>query len=220
MFTRLACRWIALLALGAALCGGAVRAQAADMEPGDSVVTLRQTPIQAGKETLASVPPGTRLLIKSVRGDWGAVTVQRQGRDVSGWVHAKHVRVATAAPPGSQYPIVLHVEEGKKPGEPSKLYYSRRQAESVTGTSLEMDSRFLMDARSGLRLEIVSWQKDPRLPENASLGGVASIMSLRAEIPVVLEALQKGFHAAALTGSRKGEWESSQLSNWVVFEVK
>lgn len=223
MFKRFVLHSVVILVLGAAVLHGAEQALASGLEPGDSVVTLYKTSIKVGARTLADVPPKTLLLVTSVEGDWGAVTVERDGNKVSGWVYAKHVRVLTGALPGSKYPIALHAVEGKQPGDPPKLYYSRRQAENVLGAELP-DERYLMSPRAafggggGMMLQVVQCNGNPKI--TGELSGTIGIMSMTGKIPIVLNTLPKGFHGVALMGTKKGDREQSQLSNWAIFEIK
>lgn len=220
MFKRNTLRLMVSLVLVAAIYDGTQSTRAEEIEAGDTVVTLYQTPVKAGDETLASLRPKTELLIKSVNGDWGAVIVQHEGKEVSGWVYAKHVRVVLDAPAGSEYPIVLHVEEGKKPGNPPNLYYSRRQAEKVLGANLPKGGWISLGfpGEPGLTLKVIQCEENPKV--TGKLKGTLGIMPMRAEIPIVLRTLPKGLHGASLTGTKKGQNQQSQLSNWVVFEVK
>lgn len=220
MFGRTILRLMVSLILAAAICHSTEQTLAEGIEPGDTVVTLYQTPVKVGEETLATLRPKTELLVKSVNGDWGAVVVQQEGKEVSGWVYAKHVRVVLDAPASSEYPIVLHIEECKKPGDPAKLYYSRRQAEKVLGMNLPKGGGggFFMPGLPGLMLNVVQCKENPTV--TGKLKGTLGIMPMGTEIPIVLKTLPKGFHGAALTGTKKGQSQQSQLSNWVVFEVK
>ncbi len=220
MFGRTILRLMVSLVLAAAICHSTEQTRAEGIEPGDTVVTLYQTPVKVGEEIIASLRPNTELLIRSVNGDWGAVVVQQEGKAVSGWVYAQHVRPVVNAAPGSEYPIVLHVEEGPKPGDPARLYYSRRQAEKVLGANLPKGGWMNLGfpGEPGLMLKVVQCEENPKI--TGKLKGTMGIMPMRAEIPIVLTTLPKGFHGVALTGTRKGQSQQSQLSDWVVFEVK
>ena len=191
------------------------RAAAAEIEPGDTVITLRRTPLKVGDETLATIPAKSRLLMMDVKGEFGAVTIQQIGKEVSGWVYTKHVRLTLDPPPRAEYPVLLHVVEGKRAGDPPKLYYSRRQAEKVLGTRLPKEG--LMSAFA-MMLYVIQCEENPRV--TGQLRGTMGIMPMTARIPIVLNTLPRGFHGAALSGSKEGEEEQSQLSNWVVFEIK
>ena len=70
---------------------------------GDRVVTTREAAVQAGTKTLTTVPAGTTLDVTAVNGDWVAVGVQRDGEEITGWIHVKHLAPAGhAAGPMSQ----------------------------------------------------------------------------------------------------------------------
>jgi len=71
-----------------------VLAHTPQMEPGDTVIVLRDTHLKAGKEKLAPVAAGTELVARQVRGGWVAVTVEHEGKKVTGWIWASHGRIA------------------------------------------------------------------------------------------------------------------------------
>jgi formylglycine-generating enzyme required for sulfatase activity len=57
-----------------------------DFQPGDDIVTRQPTSLRAGTETLASIASGTHLGIGIVKPPWLAVTLQRDGKAVAGWI--------------------------------------------------------------------------------------------------------------------------------------
>ena len=63
----------------------------ASIKPGDTIVVLHDTHLQAGKEKLAPVEAGTELTAGEVRGDWVAVSMERDGKMISGWVFRAHL---------------------------------------------------------------------------------------------------------------------------------
>lgn len=79
---------------------------AADLQvkAGDKVVTIEESAVQVGTETLATVPSNTRLVVREVKDDWVAVVVERGGRKISGWIQARRLApvsdAATAKQPG------------------------------------------------------------------------------------------------------------------------
>ena len=79
--------------------------EAVKIRTGDRIETLVETPVKSGKETLATVAAGTKLIAGNVQGTWVGVTVERDGRQVKGWIFAKHlkrvVQKATAKPSDS-----------------------------------------------------------------------------------------------------------------------
>ncbi len=67
-----------------------------DFKPGDRIVTRQQTVLQAGDETLASLPPGTHLAVIKVKVPWLATSLQKDGKTVAGWISSSAVvRVIT-----------------------------------------------------------------------------------------------------------------------------
>lgn len=55
---------------------------AVKVKAGDKVVVLRDTHVQAGTEKLAPVQAGTELVAEDVNGEWTAVTVKVEGREI------------------------------------------------------------------------------------------------------------------------------------------
>jgi len=70
---------------------------AAESKAGDRIVTTAEAPIKIGTKTLTTVPKGTELVAKAVKGDWIAVTVERDGEKVSGWLRARQVTPVLAS---------------------------------------------------------------------------------------------------------------------------
>lgn len=68
-----------------------VAAETPPIEPGDTVVVLRDTHVQAGREKLAPVKAGTELVAGEVRGNWVAASVERDGKRVWGWISSGHL---------------------------------------------------------------------------------------------------------------------------------
>jgi len=66
------------------------------IRPGDRGVTTEEAPIQVGAATLATVARGREMVVTAVNGDWVAVTVRQDAKDVSGWIHIKRVAHASA----------------------------------------------------------------------------------------------------------------------------
>jgi len=115
--------FVTCLFLAAAILGFAApnygRADGA-IHPGDKVVTTEECAVQVGTETLATVPPKTRLVATDVQGDWVAVVVERGGKNVSGWIQARQLaRVPSAATEGTTTPsascpvTIPDLQEGK-----------------------------------------------------------------------------------------------------------
>jgi hypothetical protein len=71
-------------------CCGLVRA--ADFKAGDEVAAICQTEIKVGNNPLVSIPAGSYLKVQKVNGDWLRVTVTSAGKQIDGWVYAKHVK--------------------------------------------------------------------------------------------------------------------------------
>jgi ankyrin repeat protein len=67
---------------------------AGEWKVGDHVVTTREAAVQAGTKTLTTVPADTALDVTAVNGDWVAVSVQRDGEEITGWIHVKHLALA------------------------------------------------------------------------------------------------------------------------------
>ena len=61
------------------------------IKPGDRIFVLDDTYLQAAKEKLAPVEAGTELVAGQVRGVWVGVTVEHDGKKVSGWIPSSHL---------------------------------------------------------------------------------------------------------------------------------
>jgi carboxyl-terminal processing protease len=73
------------------------------IKPGDTVVVVRDTHLQAGPKKLAPIQRDTELVAGQVLGDWIAVTIVQHGKDVTGWVLARNLaRVPTRPLPEGQ----------------------------------------------------------------------------------------------------------------------
>ena len=58
------------------------------IEPGKKVkVTRGPAPVKVGKQTLTTVDAGAELMARKVQGNWVQVTVVRDGRSITGWIH-------------------------------------------------------------------------------------------------------------------------------------
>lgn len=69
--------------------------KAAEWKVGDEVVAITVTSIKVGSRSLATVPKGTHLLAKKVKGDWVGVTVESGGKRITGWVWGRHLAPVT-----------------------------------------------------------------------------------------------------------------------------
>jgi len=70
----------------------------AEIKPGDRIATVHDhTPVKKGKEVLLTLGKGEELVAKDVKGDWVAVTVEQDGKKISGWIYARHL-VRSASP--------------------------------------------------------------------------------------------------------------------------
>ncbi len=63
---------------------------------GDKVVTLHPTAVRVGAKVLTTVDAGVEVHVAQVQGRWIGVVVQREGRDIAGWIPAVEVRHAVA----------------------------------------------------------------------------------------------------------------------------
>jgi HEAT repeat protein len=81
----------ALLALMTGVSG------AAEWKAGDRLVTIRDAPVQVGTRTVATVPEGTELVANAVQGDWVAVMLSQDGREITGWIEAKHLSARSSS---------------------------------------------------------------------------------------------------------------------------
>jgi hypothetical protein len=110
-------RSVACLALFlVVLFGLPVTAPAAEaVKAGDRVaVSIGPAPVKVGTKTLATVKAGTELTALEVNGPWAKVTVERDGKKVTGWIHTK--RLKPLAPPSA---TPVRDEEPKPPPKPA-----------------------------------------------------------------------------------------------------
>ena len=79
-----------------ALAAKAAQRDAQPVQPGDTVrVEVGPAPVQIGTQVLATVDAGTTLVAQKCEGEWVSVTIQKDGKQVSGWIAARRlVRVA------------------------------------------------------------------------------------------------------------------------------
>lgn len=60
---------------------------------GDRIRTVDESPVMIGTRTLATLPPGTRLVATEVQKEWVAVTVSSRGQNITGWIKQDHLTV-------------------------------------------------------------------------------------------------------------------------------
>ncbi len=70
----------------------AKNATAQDAPPAAVIVTTDNAPLQSGRELVTRVRQGARLPVVQTQGEWLRVRVAVGGRNVEGWIHARHVR--------------------------------------------------------------------------------------------------------------------------------
>ena len=63
---------------------------------GDTVVTTAWAPLKRGTRTLLTVETHTELHVTGVRGNWVGLHVWQNGQRYSGWIHTRHLRLASA----------------------------------------------------------------------------------------------------------------------------
>jgi len=67
------------------------------IKPGDKLrVTSGPAPVKVGKKTLTTVEAGTELKALKAQGNWVRVTVERDGKKITGWIHRKRLSVVAA----------------------------------------------------------------------------------------------------------------------------
>jgi len=67
-------------------------AETAPIKPGDTIATTQpDTPLKSGDTTLLTLPKGTGLTAEEINGDWVRVTVNQDGKKITGWVYARHL---------------------------------------------------------------------------------------------------------------------------------
>ncbi len=67
---------------------------AAPIRVGDTVVVVTAAPLMDGSQTLLTIAPGKKLNVTDVRDPWVAVVVDQDGKRISGWVSAEHLKRA------------------------------------------------------------------------------------------------------------------------------
>jgi hypothetical protein len=97
--TRFAVRWATRLTSAVAIVTtiaflSSDRLLAASIRAGDTIVVLTAAPLMDGSQTLLTIVPGKELNVTDVRDQWVAVVVDQNGKRVSGWVSAEHVKRA------------------------------------------------------------------------------------------------------------------------------
>jgi len=104
----------------AALLVAACPAPAAEraIKAGDNVKVISgPAPVKLGKKTLTTVEAGTELKALKVLRNWVKVTVERDGKTVTGWIHTKRLELlarSEGASPGAEKPSTT----GQKQEEP------------------------------------------------------------------------------------------------------
>ena len=86
-----------LTVIGAMYSSGHAQAPEARIKAGDKVVTTGRTALMAGKTTLLTLEAGTQLVAREIKGTWVRVAVQKEGRQIDGWIYAKHLAHVGAA---------------------------------------------------------------------------------------------------------------------------
>ena len=82
---------------GLFLCWSAVGISGAAIRSGDMVeITSGPAPVKLGDKVLATLDSGVRLKALSVRENWVAVRVEKDGREVVGWIHVRHLKKVPA----------------------------------------------------------------------------------------------------------------------------
>ena len=67
------------------------RQEQPDFKPGDTIVIRQPTALHTGAETLASIPPGTHLVVIQVKAPWLATSLLEDGKTVRGWISSSGV---------------------------------------------------------------------------------------------------------------------------------
>lgn len=92
MFRRTSLLAVVFLAvIGAMYNPGRVQAFEAQINAGDKVVTTGPAALMSGKTTLLTVEAGTELVAREIKGNWVRVSVQKDGKQINGWIDAKHL---------------------------------------------------------------------------------------------------------------------------------
>jgi len=97
---------VAFLAVVLVGARGAETPQAAEIKAGDTVkVTTGPAPVKLGTETLITVGAGTELKVLKVQGDWLQVTVEKDGKPITGWIHKRNLAPAATGGPAADTPF-------------------------------------------------------------------------------------------------------------------
>jgi len=78
------------LSVGTLLCSSLSQASEPEIAPGNKIVVLHDTHVQVGTDKLEAVEAGVEITAEAVQDDWIAVTVERDSKSVSGWIHSGH----------------------------------------------------------------------------------------------------------------------------------
>lgn len=66
-------------------------------DAGDKVMTTRRTDLRLGEKTLAKIKRGEKFEVLEVRGPWLKAELEREGKQVRGWVWDRHVNELSQA---------------------------------------------------------------------------------------------------------------------------
>jgi len=105
-----------------------VQAAEKNIKPGDKVkVTIGPAPLKIGKKTLTTVEAGTELTALKVQGHWVRVTIEKDGKKITGWIHKMRLNLAT---PKSR------PKPGRKIGDRALDDHSKAEPKKQPGTAL------------------------------------------------------------------------------------
>ena len=115
-----------VLGLLMAVCLVSCAAEKEDAPPlqsGDKVVTLGPTSVMDGPKLVGTLPAGTELPVRKVRGSWVGIPFEKDGETKTLWVQRKDLRLVTAnvgkpEEKGQQGPTTK--EKDVPPKEPEK----------------------------------------------------------------------------------------------------
>jgi len=117
---------VVFLSLLGVLCATrAVHAAEEKIQPGDKVrVTIGPAPVKIGKKTLATVDGGTELTALKVQGNWVKVTIEKDGKKITGWIHTKRLSLIASAEAEPKTPDTERrpKEQPTEPGPIKKPY--------------------------------------------------------------------------------------------------
>jgi len=92
----------------------------APIQAGDRVKVINgPAPVKVGKKTLTTLETGTELTAVKVQGPWVKVSLQRQGKPITGWIYSK------------KYLERVSRDQARKPERPES---SKKPAKEATGT--------------------------------------------------------------------------------------